>query len=201
MRLRALLVACLILGGSQAVAAESPDTGNRSPAAADQTSPDTAKAARLNGLFEVLRTTTDPQQGRAIETAIVSEWLKSGDPDTDEVMAQAMIAMQSGDFKVALSYLDTLVAARPDYVEAWNKRATIYFFINEYDKSLADIAKTLALEPRHFGALAGLGMILLRQGDKQGALEAFEQAVAVDPALDNIKSVVDQLKDEISKGI
>ncbi len=197
---RAILVAVLLAGAAPAIAAEFPDAAVP-PAASPSMSPDMQKAARIDGLFEILRTATDVDQGRAIERAIVAEWLKSGDADTDQVMHEALVAMESGDLQLALKYLDTLVAARPDYMEAWNKRATVYFYLDEYDKSLADIDRTLVLEPRHFGALAGLGMIRLRQGDKLGALNAFERAVEIDPVLEDIRVEIDLIKDQLGKGI
>lgn len=201
MRMRVLLAALLIAGVAPAVAAEAPDAANPPAGSATTMTPEMQKAARIDGLFEMLRTATDVGQGRAIERALMAQWLKSGDAGTDEVMHQVLVAMDSGDLQLAVKYLDAIIAARPDFMEAWNKRATVYFYLGAYDKSLADIARTLQLEPRHFGALAGLGMIRLKQGDKQGALDAFERAVAIDPQLEDIHVEIDLLKDQLGKGI
>ncbi len=116
-------------------------------------------------------------------------------------MLKAMVAMQTGVLNQAFGYLDQIIARDPNYVEGWNKRATVYYMIDAYDKSLADIQKTLQLEPRHFGALAGLGMIMIKLGDKQRALEAFERAYQVDPVINNGKEVIEELKDAISKAL
>jgi Flp pilus assembly protein TadD len=196
--MRTWVLALAILAAAAGLPAAANDTDG--PPAEVAASPDAARQARLDGLFEMLRT-ADPAQGKVIEAAIWAEWMKSGDPDTDEIMTQAIGAMQEGNLKVALAYLNTLVAARPDYAEAWNKRATVLFYMDDFEGSIADIVKTLALEPRHFGALSGLGMIRLRQGAKQAALEAFERALAVDPTLKNVEGVIEELKDQLTKGI
>jgi tetratricopeptide (TPR) repeat protein len=117
------------------------------------------------------------------------------------MMLKAMVAMQTGALNQAFGFLDQIIARDPNYVEGWNKRATVYYMIDAYDKSLADIQKTLQIEPRHFGALAGLGMIMIKIGDNQRALEAFERAYEVDPVITNGKEVIEQLKAEISKAL
>ncbi len=114
-------------------------------------------------------------------------------------MLKAIVAMDTGVLNQAFGYLDEIIKRDPDYAEGWNKRATVFYMIDDYDKSLADIQKTLELEPRHFGALAGLGMIMIKLGDKQRALQAFERAYAVDPVINNGKEVIEGLKAAISK--
>jgi tetratricopeptide (TPR) repeat protein len=159
-----------------------------------------AKAARLDRLFADLKT-APPEAAKPIERAIINEWMDSGDAKIDEIMRAALFAMNRHMYDVALRYLDTIVASRPDYIEGWNKRATVYYLAGRYDESLADIAHTLSLDPRHFGALAGLGMIFIDRGDKPHALEAFERALAVDPVLHNAAPIIDALKHDLGKGI
>jgi tetratricopeptide (TPR) repeat protein len=160
-----------------------------------------SKAAHLDALFAELRAAPSVEAGKKVEGEIVGEWLRSGDPEIDAMMLKAIVAMETGALDQAFAFLDQVIARDPTYVEGWNKRATIYYMIDEYDKSLADIQKTLQLEPRHFGALAGLGMIMVKIGDKQRALEAFERAYAVDPVISDGKAVIDQLRDQISKAL
>jgi tetratricopeptide (TPR) repeat protein len=105
--------------------------------------------------------------------------------------------MNAQDLATARSHLDTLVALEPDFAEAWNKRATVYFYQGEYERSLADISRVLALEPRHFGALNGLGMIFERTGRKAEALEAFRNALAIHPQMPAIQQRVDMLSREL----
>ena len=76
-----------------------------------------------------------------------------------------------------------MVVIAPDFAEGWNKRATVHYLMGNYDKSLSDVAKTLALEPRHFGALSGRGLIYIELEDEKRALEAFEEALAIHPNL------------------
>jgi tetratricopeptide (TPR) repeat protein len=98
---------------------------------------------------------------------------------------------------VALKLLDSLVKLRPDYVEAWNRRATIYYLRNDYLHSIQDIQQVLAREPRHFGALAGLGMIMQDIGDDKRALEAFRKALAVNPYLEKVPEMVKSLAEKV----
>ena len=203
MRIGAVIVACLMTVAAPAWATvpAAPDAAVP-PAAAPPAAGDTGqKSADLDQLFAELQAAATLAAGKQIELQIIAAWLESGDQPTDEIMAQAIIAMNSGDYVAALGYLDTIVSTHPDYVEGWNKRATLYYMMNDYKDSLADIARTLALEPRHFGALAGLGMIRMSEGDKVGALDAFKRAYAVDPALDNIKQVIDEIETGGGQGI
>jgi len=195
--MRALIVAAsLVLAGPAFVAASEPETS------AEQTAADSdIKAARLDGLFAELQAAQTPAQGKAIERRILLEWLRSGDKTVDTMMTAAVVAMDMHAFRPAIELLDKVVAEKPDYVEGWNKRATVYYYMGQYDRSLADIEKTLAIEPRHFGALAGLGMIMQDVGNVPGAIAAFERAVAVNPSLENLKAAIGQLKARIGRDI
>ena len=193
--MRAQIAAAFLLAfAATASFAAAPSTDSPT-AAAD------GKAAHLDALFAELHAAPSVEQGKVVESQIVGEWLKSGDPEIDALMLKAMVAMETGVLNQAVGVLSQIIERDPNYVEGWNKRATVYYMIDAYDKSLADIKKTLELEPRHFGALAGLGMIMIKIGDKQRALEAFERAYAVDPVINNGKEVIDELKAEISKAL
>jgi tetratricopeptide (TPR) repeat protein len=98
---------------------------------------------------------------------------------------------------VALKLLDAVIKLRPDYIEGWNRRATLYYMQNDYARSLADIAQVLSREPRHFGALAGLGMIMQDLGEEKRALEAFRKALAVNPHLEKVPDLVKTLSDKV----
>ena len=112
-------------------------------------------------------------------------------------MVRAKAAMDAQQIDVALKLLDAVIKLRPDYVEAWNRRATLYYLQNDYGRSLADIQQVLAREPRHFGALAGLGMIMQDLGDDKHALEAFRKALAINPYLEKVPELVKQLTEKV----
>ena len=112
-------------------------------------------------------------------------------------MARARAAYEGKDIDLALKLLDAIVVIKPDYVEAWNRRATIYFLQKDYGKSLADIGQVLRLEPRHFGALSGLGMILEEFGDDKHALEAYRRAVEVYPRMERIPDQIKKLEEKV----
>ena len=116
------------------------------------------------------------------------------------LLAQAQRAIEGGAPAEALSILDRLIGANPDFAEAWNKRATLYYMMKRDDQALADIAHVLDLEPRHFGALAGKGMILERQKKYSEARAAYEEALAVNPNLEQVKSALKEL-DRVEQGI
>lgn len=171
------------------------------PHAAVATAEPERKAARLDALFRALQGAPSLPAAKAIEGRILLEWHQSGDEEIDRLFRGALVAMEVRAFRSALRVLDRIVAEKPDFAEGWNKRATVYYYVAEYDRSLADIERTLALEPRHFGALAGLGMIMQDTGNLPGAIAAFERAVAVNPSLLNLKQAIEQLKPLVERGI
>jgi tetratricopeptide (TPR) repeat protein len=112
-------------------------------------------------------------------------------------MTRVKSAIAAQDLDLALKLLDAIVALKPDYVEGWNRRATIYYMKKDFDRALADIQQVLAREPRHFGALSGLGMILQEFGDDKHALGVFRRALAVHPRLPRIPDLVKSLSEKI----
>ena len=148
---------------------------------------------RLDGLFERLQAAQNPLEAKLLEEAIWQIWLESGSPTVDLLMANGATAMSAGDYDKAQTMFDAVVQLDPDYAEGWNKRATLYFITGNYQASIADIEKTLALEPRHFGALSGLGQILERLNDPAGALKAYRRALAADPQMESVRERVKEL--------
>lgn len=136
---------------------------------------------RLDPLFEQLRSTDDEVESRQLETAIWAIWLEHHDPRVRAQMGRGRLAMGLGDLERAMESFDRVVALAPDYAEGWNKRATVLFLEERYQSSMLDIHRTLALEPRHFGALSGLGMILMILGEDDAALSAYEEVLRIHP--------------------
>ena len=137
----------------------------------------------LDRLFGQLHKADNKEAAQAIEKAIWQLWAQSGSPTADALLQQATRAMSENAHQVALRILDTIVEIKPDFAEAWNKRATVYYLERQFDKSLADIEVVLDLEPRHFGALSGLGMIRRELGDERAALKAFRREVVKNVSL------------------
>jgi Tfp pilus assembly protein PilF len=151
----------------------------------------------LDGLYDRLAKAKSEDEAKGIAGAIERAQLQSGSDTADLLMTRALAAMKAGKSDLAVEILSSVVKIEPDFTEAWNKRATIYFLKNDYGHAMADIAETLKREPRHFGAWAGLGMILRETGDKKRAYEAFRHALAINPQLDTVKKAFDDLKPEV----
>lgn len=151
----------------------------------------------LDFLFEALKIAPDETTAKAIEQRIWALWFASHSDTADLLMTRVRSAYEGKDFDLAIKLLDAIVVIKPDYVEAWNRRATIYFMQKDYGKSLADIGQVLRLEPRHFGALSGLGMILEELGDDKHALEAYRRAAAVYPRMQRVPDQIKKLQEKV----
>jgi len=155
------------------------------------------RARGLDFLFGALKAAPDDVSARHVEARIWALWMQTPSDTAALLMVRAKAAMDAQQIDVALKLLDAIIKLRPDYTEAWNRRATLYYLQNDYARSLADIQQVLAREPRHFGALAGLGMIMQDLGDEKRALEAFRKALAVNPHLEKVPELVKQLTEKV----
>jgi tetratricopeptide (TPR) repeat protein len=163
------------------------------PAVADQDDP------RLETLFARLKAAPDARAAREVEASIWQIWIQSDDEVIGMLMAQGLAAMNRGDMRAALGKFDQIVKIAPGFAEGWNKRATVYYLIGDFSDSLHDIRKTLQLEPRHFGALSGRGLVLVQLDDMERALESFEAALEIHPKLSGAHSNAEALRREIQK--
>ena len=154
-------------------------------------------AVTLDTLFNALKIAPDEASAKAIEERIWAIWISSGGDTCNLLMSRVKDATDDRDYDLAIKLLDAIVTIRPDYVEAWNRRATLYYITHEYGRALADIHEVLAREPRHFGALAGLGLILQDIGDDKHALQAYQAALAIDPHLRNLPDTVKTLREKV----
>lgn len=157
------------------------------PARADQTDP------RLPELFDKLAAAGEGAESEQLAQAIWSIWLDSGSDTVDLLMQRSVRAMQARRMDEALGLLTTIVELKPDYAEGWNKRATVLYLIGRFEASLKDCDKVLELEPRHFGALAGMGMIYNQLDDDEKAYDAYKRALAVHPHMPGPKQEVKRL--------
>jgi tetratricopeptide (TPR) repeat protein len=154
--------------------------------------------SRLVQLFAALKAAPSASTARTLEAEIARIWAESSDPETQQLMRKGLSLMARHENAAALKAFDEMVAHAPDFAEGWNKRATIEFQLGDYKASMADIAHTLKLEPRHFGALAGLGQVELALGNKAAALNAFDQALAIDPYLGDVPKMAERLRKELA---
>lgn len=155
------------------------------------------RAQGLDFLFGALKAAPDEASAKHVEARIWALWLQTPSDTAALLMMRAKAAMDAHQMDVALKLLDAVIKLRPDYVEAWNRRATLYYLQNDYMRSLADIEQVLIREPRHFAALAGLGMIMEDLGDDRRALDAFRKALAINPYIDKVPELVKQLSEKV----
>ena len=141
------------------------------------------RAVRLDRLFAELHRTNDTAAAQSLTERIWDIWHTTGQPETVKLLQDGVRALQRQDVATALQRFDEVVRREPDLSEGWNKRATLYFVMGRYRASIADIDKVLELEPRHFGALAGLGMIYEILDRPRLALDAWQRALAANPHL------------------
>ncbi len=163
------------------------------PVAADQDDP------RLEALFAHLKAAPDARTAQQLEAAIWHIWAQSDDQVIGMLMAQGLAAMTRRDLRVALGKFDQIVKIAPGFAEGWNKRATLRYLLGDFPGSLRDIERTLKLEPRHFGALSGRGLVLQELGQQGRALEAFESALKLHPKLPGANRNAEALRREIQR--
>ena len=159
--------------------------------------PKVDRGKNLDFLFGALKAAPDEASARHVEARIWAIWIQTPSDTASLLMARAKTAVDAKKIEVAIKLLDAVIKLRPDYIEAWNRRATLYYMQNDYGRSLADIREVLIREPRHFGALAGLGMIMQEVGDEKRALEAYRKALAVNPHLEKIPEQVKALTEKV----
>jgi tetratricopeptide (TPR) repeat protein len=197
LRLPAVILA-IVGGASLAMSAWARESSERGPGWVQAPSelPPVAHGdpmSNLDTLFKALKIAPDDASARAIESRIWAVWTISGSDTCNLLMARVKIATETKDYDLALKLLSAVIEIKPDYVEAWNQRATIYYLKDDYAHAIADIGQVLAREPRHFGALSGLGMMLQELGDDKDALNAYRDALKIDPRLENVPDAVKDL--------
>ncbi len=176
----------------QALAAlDDPDATERRQAAAAL-----AAVGTMQDVPRLVRALRDPDaEVRALaERALWEVWSRSGDDEVDALLALGVEQMNARRGEAAVETFSEVIRRRPDFAEGWNKRATAYYLLGEYDRSRADCAEVLERNPWHFGALAGQGLIALEAEEPEQALLWFERALAVNPNLRGVEEIVTQLR-------
>jgi tetratricopeptide (TPR) repeat protein len=154
-------------------------------------------AHNLDFLFGALKVAPDAETAKAIEGRIWALWMVSRSDTANLLMTRVRTAVEQKDLDLAVTLLDAIIKIKPDYVEAWNRRATIFYMKKDYGHALADIGQVLKREPRHFGALSGLGLILQDIGDDKQALEVYRRALSIYPRIERIPDLVKELQPKV----
>ena len=174
---------------------DAPQKGDRKDA--ESTTAEERNAARLDLMFGRLANSDDERRANRIARHIMRRMMQSGSDTIDFLMARSAEAMQENDYPKALDLLDGVVRLKPEFAEGWNRRATVHFLNGDYGQSVADIEQVLRLEPRHWGALSGLSMILVSIDRKSEAVVVMDRALAVHPFLGRMRDQRDKLVKEL----
>ncbi|WP_246329419.1 tetratricopeptide repeat protein [Chthonobacter rhizosphaerae] len=180
----------------------SPGAGRRGPATSDRAAKSALAvdpAVELDPLFEQLAQAKTKMEAHPLEQRILRIFNESGSSTVDLLMGWADQAIAAKNYPAALDLLDDVVVLKPDFAEAYNRRATVYYMLDDYTRSMGDIRRTLALQPRHFGAMTGLGAILAELDEPERARDIYRRALAIAPQLDAVKEALAKL-DETAAG-
>lgn len=199
--MRARILSFVLAAGVTVVLA-APLPGLAQSAAENWVKPPTADPSRvkrndrihnLDFLFGALKVAPNEASGKAIAERIWNVWLGSGGDTTNLLISRVRSAIESKDLDLALQLLDGVIAFKPEFVEGWNQRATVYYMKKDYTRALGDLAEALKREPRHFGALFGFGVIMQEFGDEKRALDAYRRALDIDPHMKRVPDLVKEL--------
>ena len=144
----------------------------------------------LDGLFKQLQAAPNVHAGQALDREIWQAWLRHQDDRTESLLTLGASAMNRGRIDVAMGAFNEAIKRHPNFAEAWNKRATLKFFTGDLEGSVADCAQVLKLEPRHYGALSGLGMIYMTLEDWDGAIRWIEAALEINPHMPGARAAL-----------
>jgi tetratricopeptide (TPR) repeat protein len=202
----AALVAFAAAGPVGAQSPALPKAAPRTPPAAKQLPgppekvPEATKRDRSRGidfLLGALKAAPNKDAAKHVEGRIWALWSRTPSDTANVLMTRAKTASDAKNVDLAIRLLDAVIKLKPDFIEGWNRRATLYYAQNKYSEALADIREVLSREPRHFGALAGLGMIMQELGDDARALAAYRRALEINPHLERIPERVKQLTEKV----
>ncbi len=193
------LLALLLAGGATEAAALLDQLRHGDAEARREAAVRLGEAGERAAIDDLARALHDPVPAvrAAAQDALWAIWHRSGRPEIDARLQEGILLMEQGQYPAAVEVFDEVIARAPEFAEGWNKRATVYYLMGEYDRSLADCAEVLRRNPIHFGALAGVGLNHLRKGELEPALRAFERALAVNPNLAQIRRLLEELREEV----
>lgn len=181
---------------AQTPRADQPRPAPAAPAEPAPPQPPRTNAQTIDDLFAQLKVADSVEKARDLEQRIQRIWLKSGSDTVDLLMARAIQSINEKDYPLAIDILTDVTLLKPDYPEAWARRATVHFTQDDYSKALGDLRRALALEPRNFSAMMGLAVILNEYEQKKAAIAVFRMILEIDPRLESAKKQLDELLKE-----
>ena len=196
-RIPVAALACLLALACQATAQDRNPGEGRSFAQPPDKLPKVPRGQDMEFLFGALKAAPNEEAAKAVEGRIWALWMISPSDTANLLMSRVRVAVEAKNLDLAVQLLDSIVVLRPDYIEAWNRRATIHFMRKDFTRSIEDIQQTLAREPRHFGALAGLGMIMQELGEDKRALEVYRKVIEVNPQTPRVPDLIKSLTEKV----
>ena len=154
---------------------------------------------RLEELFDQLLNADDEKEIYRITVDIWDIWHQTSDTNIKSDFVRGVGLMNNGNLEISLNYFTRVISKNPNFAEAWNKRATVYYMLGEFDKSMYDINETLRLEPRHFGALDGMALIFIHQKKYNKAIKVYEEIIKIFPKSKKTQEKKQKILDYISK--
>lgn len=167
------------------------------PSASSSRLPRNDRTQNLDFLFGALKVAPNEESAKAISDRIWGVWLGAGGDTTNLLISRVRAAIESKDLDLALQLLDKMIEFKPEYAEGWNQRATVFYMKKDYTRALRDLAQVLSHEPRHFGALFGVGVIMQEFGDDRRALEVYRRALELDPHMKRVSELVKTLAEKV----
>lgn len=152
-----------------------------------------AFAAPTEQMFERLKSAADEAEAADVAADIWATWMESGSPTVDVLMQRAMLALEAGETDTAHELLDRVILIKPDYPEAWHRRAGLFLAEENFPEAFRDLNEALKLEPRHFGAWIGMGVMLESLGGQKEALESYREALTIYPLLPQARAAEQRL--------
>jgi len=164
------------------------------PAPAEK--PEVTKQRQIDQLLAKLHTAPADKDMSSTEDEIWQLWSRHSSPTAEVLLREGSAAIANGDYDPAEQILSQVLETYPNYAEAWNRRAALYYAEKRYDTALIDVDHALSLEPRNFGALIGKGLILRAQNKDNEAEAAFKAALEINPHLDSVQAMLNKIKKE-----